>query len=211
MDLCACSQGASVAKLVAPILWPPEPRPPGTQEPRPVGSLWLRAGSAALTSTLSWCRSLSLLPYRPTPAQACSARASEGKGPGSGGVYTCGPYGVKREEGRPCGQAQLIPFPLPPLCWSSVTSLSPLLPQGFCSCCSLSLECCSPRYLPVAHYLPASTPLRRGLPWPPCKSSTLPPYIPCSLVLLPFSSHWKMISVGTGVVICGVHAVCPCP
>lgn len=60
MGLCACSQGASVAKLMAPTLRPPEPHPPGTQEPSPARPLWLRAGSTAVTSTLSWCRSLLL-------------------------------------------------------------------------------------------------------------------------------------------------------
>lgn len=66
MGLCACSQGASVAKLMAPILQPPELRPPGTQEPSPAPSLWLRADSTALTSTLSWRRS-PLLYLAPSP------------------------------------------------------------------------------------------------------------------------------------------------
>lgn len=45
----------------------PAPRAPPAcpQESSPAWSLWLRAGGAALTSTLSWCRSLSSLLYQP--------------------------------------------------------------------------------------------------------------------------------------------------
>lgn len=69
MGLCACSQGASVAELTVSTLQPTEPHPPGTQEPSPALSLCSSPGSAAVTSTLSQCRS-PLLPHPDTPGLA---------------------------------------------------------------------------------------------------------------------------------------------
>lgn len=155
MGLCACSQGASVAELTASTLRPTEPHPPGPQEPSPAWSLCFRARAPSLSVGVPSCPIL-------TP-QGLLSPGHRGRGSLLGGRVHLGAWPSAGAQGtglvvRPTQYYPLLYWPHP-----VISPLSePLLPQGLCSCCTLSPECSSPRFSSMAHSLPSGIPFEES-------------------------------------------------